>query len=102
MRRWRLPLRSDKAIDDLARMWNPVIRGWIQLLRRFYRSALRPVFRHLNRPSGPLGHEEIQTLPPASTPSRALARGVGAAGAPAVCPLAPFGSAAGGWVMGAV
>jgi RNA-directed DNA polymerase len=29
MRRWRLHLRSDKALDDLARMWNPVLRGWI-------------------------------------------------------------------------
>jgi len=48
MRRWRLPLRSDKAIDDLARMWNPVLRGWIQYYGRFYRSALYPVFRHLN------------------------------------------------------
>jgi RNA-directed DNA polymerase len=48
MRRWRLPLRSDKAIDDLARMWNPVIRGWIQYYGRFYRSALASVFRHLN------------------------------------------------------
>ncbi|MFC2172880.1 group II intron reverse transcriptase/maturase [Acidobacteriota bacterium] len=48
MRRWRLPLRSDKAIDDLARMWNPVFRGWIQYYGRFYKSALYPVFRHLN------------------------------------------------------
>ncbi|MEK7210505.1 MAG: group II intron reverse transcriptase/maturase, partial [Candidatus Binatota bacterium] len=48
MRRWRLPLRSDKAIDDLARMWNPVLRGWIQYYGRFYKSALYPVFRHLN------------------------------------------------------
>lgn len=48
MRRWHLPLRSDKALDDLARMWNPVLRGWIQYYGRFYRSALYPVFRHLN------------------------------------------------------
>jgi group II intron reverse transcriptase/maturase len=48
MRRWRLNLRSDKSIDDLARMWNPVIRGWIQYYGRYYRSALNPVFRHLN------------------------------------------------------
>jgi len=48
MRRWRLPVRSDKAIDDLARMWNPVLRGWIQYYGRFYKSALYPVFRHLN------------------------------------------------------
>jgi RNA-directed DNA polymerase len=48
MRRWRLPLRSDKALDDLARMWNPVLRGWIQYFGRFYKSALYPVFQHLN------------------------------------------------------
>ena len=48
MRRWKLHLRSDKAIDDLARMWNPVLRGWIQYYGRFYRSALYPVFRHLD------------------------------------------------------
>jgi RNA-directed DNA polymerase len=49
MRRWRLHLRSDKALDDLAHMWNPVLRGWINYYGRFYKSALYPVFRHLNR-----------------------------------------------------
>ena len=48
MRRWHINLRSDKAIDDLARMWNPVLRGWIQYYGRFYKSALYPVFRHFN------------------------------------------------------
>ncbi len=48
MRHWRINLRSDKAIDDLARMWNPVLRGWIQYYGRFYKSALYPVFRHFN------------------------------------------------------
>ena len=48
MRRWRTNLRSDKAIDDLARMWNPVLRGWIQYYGRFYKSALYSVFRHFN------------------------------------------------------
>jgi RNA-directed DNA polymerase len=49
MRRWQLPLRSDKALDDLARMWNPVLRGWINYYGKFYKSALYPVFHHLNR-----------------------------------------------------
>jgi RNA-directed DNA polymerase len=49
MRRWRLHLRSDKALDDLAHIWNPVLRGWINYYGRFYKSALNPVFRHLNR-----------------------------------------------------
>ena len=48
MRRWHLPRRSDKAIDDLARMWNPVLRGWIQYYGRFYKSALYSVFCHFN------------------------------------------------------
>ena len=48
MRRWHLPRRSDKAIDDLARMWNPVLRGWIQYYGRFYKSALYSVFWHFN------------------------------------------------------
>jgi len=48
MRSWRIHLRSDKAIDDLARMWNPVLRGWIQYFGRFYKSALYPVLRHFN------------------------------------------------------
>ena len=49
MRRWRLPRRSDLAIEALARMWNPVLRGWIQYYGKFYKSALYPVFQHLNR-----------------------------------------------------
>ena len=49
MRDWRLHLRSDKSIDDLARMFDPVLRGWINYYGGYYRSALNPVFRHLNR-----------------------------------------------------
>lgn len=48
MRHWRVNLRSDKAISDLANMWNPVLRGWIQYYGRFYKSALHAVFRHFN------------------------------------------------------
>ena len=48
MRQWKVHLRSDKAIDDLARMWNPVLHGWIQYYGRFYKSALYPVLRHFN------------------------------------------------------
>ena len=29
MRSWRLPRRSDKSLEDFTRMFNPVIRGWI-------------------------------------------------------------------------
>jgi group II intron maturase len=48
-RSWKLPQRSDKAIDDLSRMFNPMIRGWIQYYGRYYHSALYPTMRELNR-----------------------------------------------------
>lgn len=49
MRRWRLHLRSDKALDDLARMFNASLRGWINYYGRYHKSALNPVFGRLNR-----------------------------------------------------
>jgi len=48
-RSWRLPQRSDKAIEDLSRMFNPIIRGWLQYYGRYYRSALYPTMRELDR-----------------------------------------------------
>jgi RNA-directed DNA polymerase len=49
MRRWRLPERSDKAIEDLSHMFNPILRGWINYYTRYYKSALSPTLRHFNR-----------------------------------------------------
>src|SRR5207237_4352233 len=48
-RSWKLPQRSDKAIEDLSRMFNPMIRGWLQYYGRYYRSALYPTMRELGR-----------------------------------------------------
>ncbi len=46
---WRIHLRSDKAIDDLSRMFNPILRGWIVYYRQYYKSQLYPTFRMLDR-----------------------------------------------------
>ncbi len=43
IRSWRLQLKSDKSIEDLSRMFSPVIQGWINYYGRFYRSAFRAV-----------------------------------------------------------
>jgi RNA-directed DNA polymerase len=48
-RRWRLHLRSDKSLEDLSRMFSPVVRGWINYYGNFYKSALYPTLRHLDR-----------------------------------------------------
>ena len=49
IRSWKLHLRSDKAIEDLSRMFNPIIRGWLQYYGRYYRSALYPIMHQLDR-----------------------------------------------------
>jgi len=49
IRNWQLRCRVDKWIDDLARMFNPIIRGWITYYGRFYKSALYPTLRYLNQ-----------------------------------------------------
>jgi RNA-directed DNA polymerase len=48
MRRWRLHRRTDKSLDELAQMFNPVLRGWINYYGSFYRSALYRTFQPLN------------------------------------------------------
>ncbi len=37
MRSWQLHLRSDKSLEDLSRMFNPKVRGWLQYYGRYYR-----------------------------------------------------------------
>jgi RNA-directed DNA polymerase len=49
IRSWDLHQRSDKPIEDLSRMYNPKIRGWLHYYGRFYRSALYPPMRQLDR-----------------------------------------------------
>ena len=48
-RKWKMHLRSDKSLEDLSRMFSPVIRGWINYYGKFYKSALYPTLRQLNR-----------------------------------------------------
>jgi len=49
VRSWRLHRRSDKSLEDLARMYNPIIRGWINYYGSYYKSALYRVFYPLSR-----------------------------------------------------
>ena len=46
---WRMHLKPDKSLEDLSRMFNPVLRGWINYYGCFYKSALYPTLRHMNR-----------------------------------------------------
>lgn len=49
IRSWHLAKRSDKSLDDLARMFNTKVQGWINYYGRFYKSRLLYFLRRLNR-----------------------------------------------------
>lgn len=49
MRGWRLHMCSGKSLDDLARMVNPILRGWLNYYGSYCRSALFPTFECLER-----------------------------------------------------
>ena len=48
VRGWRIHRMSDKSIEDLSRIFNSVLRGWINYYGRFYKSALYPIFDQIN------------------------------------------------------
>lgn len=49
IRSWRMHLRSDKNITDLARMFNAHVQGWVNYYGRYYKSAMYPFLRNIER-----------------------------------------------------
>ena len=49
VRDWRIHRMNRWELHDLARMFNPIIRGWINYYGRYYPTALRRTFAGLNR-----------------------------------------------------
>jgi RNA-directed DNA polymerase len=49
IRGWKIHLMSDKSIEDLSRIFNPVIRGLINYYSRYYKSAMYTLSNQLNR-----------------------------------------------------
>lgn len=48
-RRWNFRNRTELSLEDISRLYNPVLRGWIAYYGRFCPSAMYPVFRHFNK-----------------------------------------------------
>lgn len=49
IRSWRIHLRSDKSLADLARMFNNRVQGWVNYYGRYYKSAMYPILRKMER-----------------------------------------------------
>jgi hypothetical protein len=53
IRNWRMAsTRNNQRLEDLARLANPVVRGWLNYYGRFYRSRCVQVLRHFNEALG--------------------------------------------------
>ena len=53
IRDWRMAAtRNHQRLEDLARLVNPAVRGWVHYYGRFYRSKCMQVLRHLNEALG--------------------------------------------------
>jgi group II intron reverse transcriptase/maturase len=48
VRRWRIHRRTGHTFALLARVINPIVRGWMQYYGAFYHSALKPLLRRIN------------------------------------------------------
>ncbi len=49
IRGWRVQLKNDKSLTDLSAMLGPILRGWQQYYGHFHGSALKSVWRRVNR-----------------------------------------------------
>jgi RNA-directed DNA polymerase len=49
VRKAHLHRQVDKTIEQIAEIWNPALRGWINYYGRFYKSALYPTLNHFNQ-----------------------------------------------------
>ncbi|MCH7686823.1 MAG: group II intron reverse transcriptase/maturase, partial [Planctomycetes bacterium] len=50
IRSWRLgATRNNQSLEEIAKFVNPYVRGWVNYYGRFYKSALTPVLRCLER-----------------------------------------------------
>ena len=64
IRDWRMAsTRNNQRLEDLARLVNPVVRGWMNYYGRFYRVAVRPSPSPSQRGPCCMGATEIQAVP---------------------------------------
>jgi RNA-directed DNA polymerase len=49
IRKTRLRNRSDFELEDIARIYNPILRGWDEYYGKYHPTGMVPVFKHFNR-----------------------------------------------------
>jgi hypothetical protein len=63
--------RNTQQLEDLARLVDPSVRGWMNYYGRFYRSAFIKVLQHLNEALAAWVRRKVHAVSP-PTPSLAV------------------------------
>ena len=101
IRDWRMAsTRNNQRLEDLARLVNPVVRGWLNYYGRFYRSRCVQVLRHFNEALGKWAQRKYTRF---RRRERAAMHWLGRIARRDPEPVRPVaaGRAAGGWSVGA-
>jgi group II intron reverse transcriptase/maturase len=48
IRTWNLPRQTSVSLNELAKHYNPIVRGWMNYYSHFYESALKRLYDHLD------------------------------------------------------
>lgn len=49
IREWKLPRQTSVSLNELAKLYNPQIRGWMNYFSHFYRSSLHRLYDHIDQ-----------------------------------------------------
>ena len=49
MRSWHVQLKTDKELNDIACMFNPILKGWYQYYGKFYSTDMQRIWMRFNR-----------------------------------------------------
>jgi len=46
---WKLQLKLDKTLQDIANMFNSKIQGWINYYTHYYKTGINDILRYINK-----------------------------------------------------